>query len=318
MNNPIRHSIALAALCAAISGTQIRAEQTGSPQRVLGADDSTRRLAIIAPNGSVEWEMKVSAIHDASVLPNGNILFQQGWTKIIEITPDKKTVWEYDAAKMNGNEGKRVEVHAFQRLDNGLTMIVESGPARIIEVDKDGKIQHEIKLKVNHPSTHSDTRLVRKLASGNYLVAHESDGTVREYDGAGKIVWECEVPLFGKERKGGHGPEAFGNSVFSAARLANGNTLIGGGNGHCVLEVTPQKEIVWKLEQNDLPGITLAWVTRVERLANGNTRFGNCHAGPDNPQFIEVTKDKKVVWTFKDFKNFGNSMPVQIVLEAKK
>ena len=124
-------------------------------------------------------------------------------------------------------------------------------------------------------------------------------------------------PLFGKERKGGHGPEAFGNSVFSATRLPSGNTLIGGGNGHCVLEVTPEKEIVWKVEQSDLPGITLAWVTRVERLPNGNTLIGNCHAGPENPQMIEVTKDKKVVWTFKDFKNFGNSTPVQMVLKKK-
>jgi len=185
-------------------------------------------------------------------------------------------VWEYDAGKMNGNEGKRVEVHAFQRLDNGLTMIAESGTARIIEVDKTGGIQHEIKLKVNHPSTHSDTRLVRKIANGHYLVAHESDGAVREYDGDGKIVWEYEVPLFDQERKGGHGPEAYGNSVFSAIRLSNGNTLIGGGNGHRVLEVTPQKEIVWRVEQKDLPGITLAWVTRVERLPNGNTLIGNC------------------------------------------
>jgi len=307
-------SLALTALLT----VSVPAEQTGPPRRVLAADDSTRRLAIIAPDGSVEWETKVGAIHDAWMLPNGNILYQQGWTKIVEVTPDKQTVWEYDAAKMNGNEGRRVEVHAFQRLDSGLTMIAESGPARIIEVDKSGKIQREVKLKVNNPNPHSDTRLVRKIANGHYLVAHESDGLVREYDTAGKIVWDYEVPLFGKERKGGHGPEAFGNSLFSAIRLANGNTLIGGGNGHCLLEVTPQKEIVWKLEQNDLPGITLAWVTRVERLPNGNTRFGNCHAGPDNPQFIEVTKDKKVVWTFKDFKNFGNSMPVQAVLEAKK
>ena len=294
------------------------AEQTGPARRVLAADDSTRRLAIVAPDGALEWEMKIGAIHDAWVLPNGNILFQQGWTKIVEVTPDKQTVWEYDAAKMNGNEGKRVEVHAFQRLEDGLTMIAESGTARLIEVDKTGKIHREVKLKVNHPNPHSDTRLVRKLADGHYLVAHESDGCVREYDASGKIVWDYEVPLFGKERKGGHGPEAFGNSVFSAVRLANGNTLIGGGNGHCVLEVTPQKQIAWKLEQNDLPGITLAWVTRVERLVNGNTCFGNCHAGPDNPQFIEVTPAKKVVWTFKDWKNFGNSMPVQAVLEAKK
>jgi outer membrane protein assembly factor BamB len=318
MNIPIRNLLALFALCAACSLSQLQAEQTGPPRRVLGADDSTRKLAIIAPDGSVEWETKVGAIHDAWMLPNGNILYQQGWTKIIEVTPEKQTVWEYDSARMNGNEGKRVEVHAFQRLADGSTMIAESGPARIIEVDKAGRILREVKLKVNKPNAHSDTRLVRKIANGNYLVAHEADGFVREYDATGKVVWEYEVPLFGKPRKGGHGPEAFGNSLYSAIRLDNGNTLIGGGNGHCVLEVTPQKEIVWKLEQNDLPGITLAWVTRVERLANGHTRFGNCHAGPENPQFIEVTKDKKVVWTFKDFKNFGNSLPVQAVLEAKK
>ncbi len=294
------------------------AEQTGPARRVLAADDSTRRLAIVAPDGSLEWEMKVGAIHDAAVLPNGNILLQQGWTRIVEVTPDRKAVWEYDAARMNGNEGKRVEVHAFQRLPGGLTMIVESGPARILEVDQEGKIQREIKLKVNHSNPHSDTRLVRKIAGGNYLVAHESDGFVREYDATGRIVWDYAVPLFGKPRKDGHGPEAFGNSLFSAVRLASGNTLIGGGNGHCVLEVTPKKEIVWKVEQNDLPGITLAWVTRVERLLNGNTLIGNCHAGPDNPQFIDVTPAKKVVWTFKDWKNFGNSMPVQAVLEAKK
>ena len=309
--------LALAALCAALFTSAVQAEQTGTPRRILAGDDSTQRLAIVAPDGKLEWEIKVGAIHDAHVLPNGNILTQQGWTKIVEVTPDKKTVWEYDAAKMNGNDGKNVEVHAFQRLDDGATMIAESGPARIIEVDRDGKLRREIKLKVTHPSTHSDTRLVRKIANGNYLVAHESDGFVREYDASGAVVWEFEVPLFGKERKGGHGPEAFGNSLFSAIRLPNGNTLIGAGNGHSVLEVTPAKEIVWKVEQNDLPGITLAWVTRVERLADGNTLIGNCHAGPEQPQFIEVTPAKKVVWAFKDFTNFGNSMPVQAVLGAK-
>jgi len=295
-------------------GFSLQAEPTGKPRRLLAADDSTHRLAIVAPDGSLEWETTVGPIHDASVLANGNVLFQQGWTKLVEMTPGKQIVWEYDAAKMNGNEGKRVEVHAFQRLGNGLTMVAESGPARIIEVDRDGKLEHEVKLKVKHPSTHSDTRLVRKIINGNYLVAHESDGFVREYDPAGKIVWEYEVPLFGKTRQPGHGPEAFGNSVFSAIRLANGNTLIGTGNGHSVLEVTPAKEIVWKVEQHDLPGITLAWVTRVERLPNGNTLIGNCHATSDNPQFIEVTPEKQVVWIWKDFKNFGNSTPVQTAL----
>lgn len=315
MTNPVQWLPALAAFASILTALPLSAEQTGPGRRLLVGDDSTQRLAIVAPDGSLEWELKVGAIHDAWVLPNGNVLTQLGWQRIVEVAPDKSIVWEYDAGKRNGNEGRRVEVHAFQRLENGLTMIAESGPARIIEVDRDGTIHREIKLKVNRPNAHSDTRLARKLANGHYLVAHENDGAVREYDSTGEVVWEYEVPLFGKARKPGHGPEAFGNSVFSAIRLSNGNTLIGGGNGHCVLEVTPDKEIVWKVEQHDLAGITLAWVTCVERLPNGNTMIGNCHAGPDNPQFIEVTPDKKVVWTFKDFKNFGNSTPVQVTLK---
>lgn len=312
-----RSSQVLLVLVSALLGAGVRGEQTGPGRRLLVADDSVKRLAIVAPDGSLEWELKIGAIHDAHLLPNGNLLTQLGWQRVVEVAPDQRIIWEYDASKMNGNAGKPVEVHAFQRLENGLTMIAESGPARIIEVDREGRIQHQIPLRVNRPNAHSDTRLARKLANGHYLVAHENDGAVREYDATGKVVWDYEVPLFGRERKGGHGPEAFGNSVFSALRLPNGNTLIGTGNGHSVLEVTPAREIVWKIEQNDLPGITLAWVTRLERLHNGNTLIGNCHAGPANPQFIEVTPDKQVVWTFRDFKNFGDSTPIQVVLAPK-
>ncbi|MFM1945288.1 MAG: hypothetical protein RI897_4270 [Verrucomicrobiota bacterium] len=312
----MKHLFKTVLLCAAVGCVSLALSAPQAPgRRLLLADDSTHRLAIVAPNGSLEWEYEVGAIHDAHVLPNGNMLTQLGWQRVVEINPAKEIVWEYDAGKMNGNEGKRVEVHAFQRLDDGLTMIAESGPGRIIEVDRAGRIQHVISLKLEQSNAHSDTRLVRKLENGHYLVAHENLGRVREYDRAGEVVWDYEVPLFGKERKGGHGPEAFGNSVYSAFRLDNGNTLIGTGNGHSVLEVTPAKEIVWKVEQNDLAGITLAWVTCVERLANGNTLIGNCHAGPENPQFIEVTPEREVVWSFRDFERFGNSTPVQWVLK---
>jgi len=52
----------------------------------------------------------------------------------------------------------------------------------------------------------------------------------------------------------------------------------------------------------------------VERLTNGNTTIVNCHAGPSFPQMLEVTPEKEVVWTFKDFVHFGNAMPVGRVL----
>ena len=64
-----------------------------------------------------------------------------------EITLDKKIVWEYDCASSNGNQGKRVDVHAFARLKNGNTVIVESGVGRVIEVDKEGKLVHQFPLK---------------------------------------------------------------------------------------------------------------------------------------------------------------------------
>ncbi len=287
-------------------------------RKVLAADYQKKRLAIVDEAGKVEWEYPIKQSHDLHLLPNGNILMQTDWQKIVEVTPEKKVVWSYDAGKRNGNEGRRVEVHAFQRLQGGLTMIVESGPARILEVDRKGAIKREIKLKTDNPSAHSDTRNARKTAAGTYLVAQERDGCVREYDASGKIVWEYQVPLFGKTPKGGHGLEAFGNSLYSAVRLKNGNTLIGGGNGHCVLEVTPGKQIVWQLHQDDLPGIRLAWVTTVARLPNGNTAFGNCHAGPEYPQIIEVTPDKKVVWTFRNFDAFGNALACSQVLDLPK
>lgn len=277
------------------------------------------KLAIVKADGSLEWDMPWGAIHDVHVLPNGHILVQQGAARVAEIDPaQKKVVWAYDSTTQNGNDGKKMEVHAFQPLGDGRLMIAESGAARLIEVDRDGRLLKMVPLKINKPHPHTDTRLVRKLNTGNYLVCHEGDGCVREYDGqTGEVVWEYEVPLFGKSPKGGHGPEAFGNKCFAAVRLANGNTLIATGNGHSVIEVTPQKEIIWKIEQRDLPGITLAWVTTLEVLPNGHYIIGNCHAGEGQPLLIELEpRAKKVVWTFDRFQDFGNDVSNTQVLDA--
>jgi len=277
------------------------------------------KLAIVDAAGKFEWEMPWGGIHDIHVLDNGHIMVQQGRATVAEIDPEtKKVVWSYNSAKMNGNQGKKIEVHAFQPLEDDRIMIAESGAGRIIEINRKGEILKEFPLKRNQPHPHSDTRLVRKLDNGRYLVAHENDGFVREYDADGQVVWEYEVPMFGKEPANGHGPEAYGNKCFSALRLKNGNTLIATGNGHSVIEVTPKKEIVWKIAQHDLPGITLAWVTTLEVLPNGHYIIGNCHAGPDNPLLIELDpKSNKVVWTFDQFEAFGNSVPNSQLLDVE-
>src|SRR5262245_20920388 len=90
-------SCAVAASGMVVISLHIGAVQPGPPRRLLAADDSTHRLAIVAGHGTLEWEFKVDAIHDASVLANGNILLQQGWQKVIEVSPEKRIVWEYDS-----------------------------------------------------------------------------------------------------------------------------------------------------------------------------------------------------------------------------
>ena len=280
--------------------------------RVLARDKG--HVAIVNAKGEVEWEVACNHdAHDIALLPNGNVLMPLSATKIVEMSPEKKVVWEYESKPTAANKG-RVEVHSFQRLAADVTLIAESGNKRLIEVDRAGKIIREIPLTVDKPDAHRDTRLVRKLANGHYLVCHEGDGKVREYDAAGKVVWSYTLDLAGRPRSPGHGPEGHGTEVFGAIRRPNGNTIIAGGNNNRVIEVDKEGKIVWSIGHDELPGIRLAWVTTLELLPNGNLIVGNCHAGPDNPQLFEVTREKKVVWTFKDFKNFGNDVAAAQVL----
>lgn len=282
---------------------------------VLAADNG--RVAIVNSAGEVEWEVANKAeVHDLALLPNGNLMFPTDRTTIVEMTREKKVVWKYEAKQKPGYTG-RIEIHAFQRLDDGNTMVAESGNARIVEVNSEGKVVLEFPLTLEKPNAHRDTRMARKLENGNYLVCHEGDAKVREYDPKGKVVWTYALDLGGRPRTDGHGPEGHGTEVYGAVRLPNKNTLIGTGNGNRVIEVTPEGKIVWELKQDELPGIKLAWVTMLQVLENGNIIVGNCHAGKDNPQLFEVTRDKKVVWTFKNFMTFGNGLAASQVIGPK-
>jgi hypothetical protein len=271
------------------------AQQTGKARAFFAADYEKKIAAVVNADNTLGLQLPIKAIHDAQPLPNGNWLLQTTFTEVIEVDSKGKEVWKYKPAPESG----RAEIHAFRRLENGLTMVAESGTTRIIEVNKEGAIVHSTPIKVSKPDPHRDTRLVRITDAGTYLVAHEAEKLIREYNREGVIVWEYEV----------------GSQLYSAIRLTNGNTLIGTGDGHRVIEVTKDKQIVWEVKENDLEGVKLAWITMVDRLPNGNTWIVNCHAGPNNPQILEVNTDKKVVWSFKDFERFGNSLPVAMAIE---
>jgi len=309
---PLRRCAAPLALALALLSTWAAAAEPGASGRtVLGADRG--KVSLVDADGAVLWEYPNRfTVHDLARLPNGNVLFQTGPATVVEVSPEKRVVWSYTASPRPGYAGA-VEIHTFQRLDDGLTMVAETGNKRIVEVDRDGKVVKEFPLRVDNPNPHRDTRLARKLENGHYLVCHEGDGVVREYDGGGKVVWSYALDLAGRPRTPGH--TGHGKEVFSALRKPDGNTLIGTGNGNRVIEVDPSGKVVWSVEQDELPGIKLAWVTTLALLPDGNLVIGNCHAGPGNPQLIEVTRDKKVVWTLKDFKNFGDDLACALVVD---
>lgn len=264
-------------------------------------------VAICEADGTVLWRHETggpakghAGHHDVHLLKNGNILFHDTWTKTQEITLGKKVVWEYDSATRNGNKGKRVDVHAFDRLPNGETVIVESGVGRIIHVNRKGEITKEVPLG---RGGREKTRLMRILDNGHYLACAEDPGVVTEYDEQGKIVWEYPI----------------GTRVYGAIRLKNGNTLIASGNGNSVIEVNPDKQVVWDITKQ-VPGteVTLGWMTMLQELPNGNLVLGNCHAGEKNPQIIEVSRDKKIVWSFDEWDLVGNGLACWQILDEKQ
>ncbi|QDU06704.1 PQQ-binding-like beta-propeller repeat protein [Gimesia aquarii] len=261
-------------------------------------------IAICDQQGNVIWSHKTAGPskghaghHDIHLLPNGNILYHDSWTTTTEMTLDKQVVWSYDSATMNGNKGKRVDVHAFARLPNGHTMITESGVGRIIEVDQNGKIEHQFPLKKGGTQS---TRLVRITPQGNYLVCSEQPGVVTEYNRKGEVVWDYLI----KTR------------VYGAIRLKNGNTLIASGSGNSVVEVSPEKKVVWEI-RGRVPktDVQLKWTTCLQELDNGNLIIGNCHAGPDNPQIIELDRNRKIVWKFDEYDLVGNGLACWQVLD---
>ncbi|MCP4794647.1 MAG: PQQ-binding-like beta-propeller repeat protein, partial [Phycisphaeraceae bacterium] len=135
----------VSAILATVSALAISMAAAAQHRLITQGND---RLAIVDAEGDIEWEMPWRGIHDIHVLPDGHIMVQRGASEVVEIDPDtKQVVWSYDSRVRNGNSGKAVEVHAFQPLPpksavnptgEWRLMIAESGPARIIEVDRTG------------------------------------------------------------------------------------------------------------------------------------------------------------------------------------
>lgn len=256
--------------------------------RFLCSGCGCNSIAIVGKDGNIEWEypLKTEA-SDSWLLPGGNIFFSyKGGAR--EVKPDKSVVWDYVAKEKS-------EVQGAQPLGGGMYLIGEShqdGTSYLYEMDARKNIKKTVKLTLGGNS-HGQFRQVRKTAQGTYLVTQQrGGGNAMEFDADGKQL------------------RVFPDGRFTALRLPNGNTLVACGDAHRLYEMDPANKIVWEVKQNDLPGNELLFVAGVQRLPNGNTVICNWsgHSKIKNqPQIIEITPDKKVVWSVTNPKLGGVS-----------
>jgi hypothetical protein len=224
---------------------------------------------------------------DVWMLSNGNILFTR-MQYVAEITPDKKVVWRYDCSVPAGTNHTEVHTCQPIGLDKVMFVLNGLPPRLMIVNIKTGvvEVNHELPYHqaYNPNYIHGQFRRARLTAQGTYLVSYLNESNVVEYDKDFNKVWSYPIrsPWAAIRLKNGNTlitdehdsltrevnpkgetvweckntdlPTAYRlvSAPQSCTRLANGNTIFcsrgGSGKGPQLVEVTPDKKVVWVLQ----------------------------------------------------------------------
>jgi hypothetical protein len=237
----------------------------------------------VVRNGIVIWTYSTGVggeYDDAWMLSNGNIVYSR-MDYAEEITPQKKVVWHFDPEKgaeihtiqpigldkvffvQNGTPPKLMIVNTktkavevshdlvspngggpggvhgqFRRARvtaAGTYLLSWMGFGKVVEYDKNFKQIWSYNMR-------SPWAAVR-LHNGNTLITNEGQELTREVNPKGETVWEFKLADLPAELKF-HGCQ-------TCTRLANGNTVFcsrgDGGKGSQLVEITPEKKVVWAL-----------------------------------------------------------------------
>ncbi len=266
-----------------LSATNVRAEEIRHSLFIAGPNFT----GIMDEEGKEVWNSGRNGARDGFVLPNGNVLI--AWSdEVVEfVRSDKSTPFRYKLSPDNR------EIGTVERFENGNTLITELGPKpRLLEVDPQVKVVVEFPLQPETDNAHMQTRMARKLPSGNYLVPHLLAFKVKEYEPTGKVVREFPTDL---EELGGRKAE---NWPFTAIRLADGRTLVNLTHGNKTVELDADGKVVWKVGNDDFPN-EKPFVDPCggQRLPNGNTVIAS-YGATKGIKVFEVTPEKKLVWSY--------------------
>ena len=277
-------------------------EKKENPYELLINDYVKFEMYRVNKAGEVTWKHKpVSKVWDFVLTKDNDIIFPI-ITKYFEVRcmdMQKKIKWSWKYRK---------EYQEIICITQSKSELIISGqkPSDAILMDSKGKILRKVDIPTNFGPKHGEMGNVYALENGNFLAQLWGEGSAVEVDKDGKEVWRYKV---GKGVAG---------TVQDVLRLKNGNTMIACGTQARILEVNPKKEIVWEFTKDDHPELNFTNACALQLLKDGSilvTNFIRGNIGKGAHAFILSKKDRKVIWTFSDHKNFKAASRIYAIEE---
>jgi hypothetical protein len=231
--------------------------------------------------GKVVWtytEPLACEFDDVWMLSDGSITMslRYGGRKIRSIQDTSTSWYVFENVQTQG------ETHVVQPISlNKVFMVVNQGNhvSGFIINTQTGDTLRTWAIPSGNTNFHSNLRHCRITKEGTMVCTHFDLNKVSEYDTSTmKELWTCPV------------------RGWAGVKLRNGNMLISGDGGGWVREINrTTKNVDWEIYVKDLPNVTFgSYIQGIQRCANGNTIINNCNG---SPSILEVSPDKKVVWS---------------------
>ena len=269
----------------------VAAACAGTPKSekiVIGGSGWNQIAVVDKATKQVEWTHELERGTECnSVMADrkGNILYayKQG-ARLIK--RDGTVIWDYKA------DGAGAEVQYAGIIPSGFVVAICGNPSLIVELDRKGRPVREIAFETGTQKPHGQFRQVWPLGNGSYLVPLLSQGEVITVDARGEITDRVKVE----------------GKPFSVKKTTAGTLIVSGGDGHLATEITPGGEVIRRIGQHDIAGITLGYVAQINPDENGNWLICNWlghGADETQPHLIEIAPDGKVLWRFSEKEKVG-------------
>lgn len=254
--------------------------------RFLRAGWKSGGVEVFAADGQSEWKVpSEDEISDAWMLPDGGMVQsfsrrKEGQAGVIRYDRNQRVLWTHIVEEGRDN-------HSCQPLPEGGFLLGESAMDGLwmVELDQHGKVRKRIKVADSTPDYHHAFRQVRKTPEGTYLGTIMKENKTCEWDAGGNLIRTFPKGIYvavrlpnGNTLVSGQGEvvefSSSGEEVWTLSaedlpfglnfncgvqRLPNGNTVIGtcwhgkhtDESAPMVFEVTPDKQVVWKVYSPD-------------------------------------------------------------------